>query len=271
LKKKLLRSAIQANVCIATVVIFITHVVDNIQAKQAPEGFKLILEDRGVEVYKKDSGNQKLEYITVVNISSGGLSNLIGQVDGTANAQVKKKSLTQFWQDAAKKNTPSRKVRVLVNGTFFSTNDNPTGIAFGLKVSSNMITYGYAIKKEYPGEIVTFSFNPMSGGANILPYDRSTFGAINSDVVGALAPNANKSATSFLPRTFVGVNGKDSVIIYSSNYARQIDAVNVLKRFGASEQAMLDGGGSTGLIVDGKALIPTNRPIPHTLAVYAGF
>ncbi|MBW4667739.1 MAG: phosphodiester glycosidase family protein [Cyanomargarita calcarea GSE-NOS-MK-12-04C] len=267
--KKLLISAIQRNVCIATVVILITQ-IDNIQAKQAPEGFKLILEDTGVQVYKKDSGNQKLEYVTVVNTSSGKLSNLIGKVDGTPNVQVKKKLLTQFWQDAAKKNTPSRKVRVLVNGTFFSTNDNPTGIAFGLKVSSNIITYGYAIGKEYPGEIVTFTFNPIEGGANILPYDRSTFGAINSDVVGALAPNANKSATSFLPRTFVGVNGKYSVIIYSSNYARQIDAVNVLKRFGASGEAMLDGGGSTGLIVDGKALIPTNRPIPHALAVYEG-
>ena len=266
--KKLLRSAIQANICIATVVIFIAH-VDNIQAKQAPEGFKLVLEDTGVQVYKKDSGNQKLEYVTVVNIRSGGLNNLIGKADGTPNVQVKKKLLTQFWQDA-QKNTPSRKLRVLVNGTFFSTNDNPTGIAFGLKVSSNIITYGYAIGKEYPGEIVTFSFNPMPGGANILPYDRSTFGAINSNVVGALAANANKSATSFLPRTFVGVSGKDSVIIYSSNYARQIDAVNVLKRFGASQEAMLDGGGSTGLIVDGKALIPTNRPIPHALAVYGG-
>ncbi|BAU07415.1 MULTISPECIES: hypothetical protein [Fischerella] len=60
------------------------------------------------------------------------------------------------------------------------------------------------------------------------------------------------------------------MLLYSSNYARQIDGSRVLKDFGASVEAMLDGGGSTGIIVDGQALISTNRPIPHAIAVYAG-
>ncbi len=60
------------------------------------------------------------------------------------------------------------------------------------------------------------------------------------------------------------------MLLYSSNYARQIHASKVLKDFGASAEAMLDSGGSTGIIVDGKPLISTNRPIPHVIAVYAG-
>jgi len=58
--------------------------------------------------------------------------------------------------------------------------------------------------------------------------------------------------------------------LFSSQYARQSDANNVLRAFGATNTAMLDGGGSTGLIVDGSTKILTARTIPHAIAIYAG-
>jgi hypothetical protein len=121
----------------------------------------------------------------------------------------------------------------------------------------------------------TFAFNSVSASANIQTYWQQTFARF-PEVVGALDVNADKYATRYLPRTFVGVrdvNGdriQETVLLYSSNYARQIDASRVLKDFGASAQAMLDGGSSTGIIVDGQPLISTNRSIPHAIAVYAG-
>lgn len=245
------------------------------QALSIPSGFLPIVKDTGVQVYKKDYTNGKLEYVTVVNTTQGTIENLIGAVDNTSQEKVSKKTLSNFWQVAVKQNTSSRKARVVVNGAFFSTREQPTGIAFGLKVRGILITYGYAIGKEYPGQIRTFAFNPVLASANIQTYLQQTFARF-PEVVGALDVNADKYATRYLPRTFVGVrdvNGdrtQETVLLYSSNYARQIDASTVLKDFGASAEAMLDGGGSTGIIVDGKPLISTNRPIPHAIAVYAG-
>ncbi|BAZ15474.1 hypothetical protein NIES4071_73460 [Calothrix sp. NIES-4071] len=95
------------------------------------------------------------------------------------------------------------------------------------------------------------------------------FNSSNSDVVGALDATADKSASRYLPRTFVGVK-KNTAIFYSSNYARQIDAATTLRKFGASETAMLDGGGSTNIVIDGKPIISTNRLIPHAIAIYSG-
>lgn len=37
---------------------------------------------------------------------------------------------------------------------------------------------------------------------------------------------------------------------------------------GARETLMLDGGGSTQLMVGGESLIASSRPIPHALGIY---
>ncbi len=232
-------------------------------------GFQSIIKDSGIEVYKKDSVQGKLEYVTVVNRQKARINNLVGTVN-TANGTISKKVLTEFWQDATNQNTPTKKARVVINGTFFSTNDDPTGIAFGLKVGGKVITYGYAIGKEYPGLIRIFEFGRVGGGGSISPYRKNIFeNKLGTDIVGGLDVTANKSANRYLPRTFVGVNRDKKILFYSSNHARQIDATNTLKAFGAKEMIMLDGGGSTGMIIDGKPVIATNRAIPHAIALYS--
>lgn len=259
---------------LVTTVISITLQLYTVRALPIDNNFKLMLSQTGVQVYKKDDAKGNTDYVTVVNLKKGTIRNLIG-AEGTPNGTVKKKLAREFWQDAVKQNTSSLKAMVVVNASFFSTNDDPTGIAFGLKLGGSTISYGYAIAKEYPGQIRTFSFNPDQGIANIQSYAKETFDSM-PEVVGALDAVANKSAFSYLPRTFVGVrdddgNGtKETVIFYSSSYARQIDASNVLTGFGASATAMLDGGGSTFLIVSGNSLISTERKVPHAIAVYAG-
>jgi hypothetical protein len=260
---------------LATTVIVITLQFYTAQALPIPKAFKLMISETGLQVYKKDYGNGNSDYVTVVNLEKGTIRNLTGTAEGTPNGMVKRKLPFEFWQDAVKENTSTRKAMVVVNASFFSTNDDPTGIAFGLKLGGSTISYGYAIAKEYPGQIRTFSFNPDQGIANIQSYAKQTFNS-TPEVVGALDVVANKSPLSYLPRTFVGVrdndgNGtKETVIFYSSSYARQIDASNVLTGFGASATAMFDGGGSTFLIVNGNSLISTKRKVPHAIAVYTG-
>lgn len=249
--------------------------IDTVKARPIIPGFKPILQASGVQVYKKNYTNAKREIVTIVNTKKAQLENLIGALDNSDRRNIKKTLLSQFWQDAVNKNTTSNQAKVVINGTFFSTNNDPTGIAFGLKVNDNLITYGYGVGNEYLGQIRTFSWQNQTNIAKIQTYMVKTFSDVKN-VVGGLDITANKSAHKYLPRTFVGVGDRDgdgvteTVMFYSSNYARQIDASATLRGFGAKAVMMLDGGGSTGIIVDGKPLIPTNRPIPHALAVYTG-
>jgi len=279
-------SRIQAKYSLLIVVtsLIILAPVNKITAVSILSGFRPIIETSGVKVYQKSDGNQKLEFVTIVNLKKARLANLMGELlhshspnaaPSERRSQIKKKLLTQFWQDAVNQNTVSSRAKVVLNGAFFSTKNDPTGIAFGLKVNGNLITYGYGVGNEYFGQIRTFSWHNQSNIAKIQTYMVQTF-KIVQDVVGGLDITANKSANKYLPRTFAGVGDRDgdgvteTVMFYSSNYARQIDASATLRGFGAKATVMLDGGGSTGIIVDGKPLISTNRPIPHALAVYAG-
>lgn len=249
--------------------------INGVKATPIFPGFRPIYQASGVKVYEKSYTSEKLEFITIVNTKVARLENFIGELTARDNSQIKKNFLTQLWQNAVEKNTPSNQVKVIINGAFFSTKNDPTGIAFGLKVNGKLITYGYGVGNEYFGQIRTFSWNNQSNIAKIQTYMVQTFKTVEN-VLGGLDITANKSANKYLPRTFVGVGDRDgdgvteTVIFYSSNYARQIDASATLRGFGAKAGMMLDGGGSTGIIVDGKPLIPTNRPIPHALAVYAG-
>ncbi|MEO1558882.1 MAG: hypothetical protein AAFS12_04360, partial [Cyanobacteria bacterium J06632_19] len=198
-----------------------------VKAIPATCGFQSILKASGVKVYYKNRQSSKKEFITVIQTTKAQIENFTGTVFRLPASKVSKKTLSQFWQDAISKNTSTRKAKVVINGTFFSTKQNPTGIAFGLKARGNIVTYGYGIANEYPGEIRTFSFNPQTGNASIQPYSTEWFRRF-PEVVGALDANANKAATKYLPRTFVGVrddngdNLNETVIFYSSNYARQV-------------------------------------------------
>lgn len=241
-----------------------------------PSGFFQIASGTGIRVFRKNYTGGQPDFVAVVDLRSASVRNLSGTVSGAPNGVVSRKSLSTFWTDARAFNTTARTARVVINAAFFSTNDNPTGIAFGLKQNGGVVSYGYGLG-EFPTFNRTFSFNVGASTAAIGVYNRATFdGTTFPDVVGGLDPAANKSATSYVPRTFVGVrdtdrNGViDTVLTYSSAFARQVDATNVLNAFGSSANIMMDGGGSTGLIIDGTSYITPGRTVPHALAFYAG-
>lgn len=255
--------------------VLLQSTIPQAQAVPVPCGFTAMVSETGVKVYKKDNERGQTNYVTVVNLNRGSISNLTGSFINTPNGEVDRKAMTDFWNDAVKQNTSTRKAKVIVNGTFFSQKYTPTPIAFGLKAAGTTISYGYGLD-EFPNLITTFAFNSLAGTASIQPYNKLTFDNSTPDVVGALDPTANKSASKYLPRTFVGVRDDDgngsleTVILFSSASARQIDATNILKDFGAISTAMLDGGGSTGLIINGGTYINAGRTVPQAIAVYAG-
>ncbi|MDX6500498.1 MAG: hypothetical protein QOG23_3758 [Blastocatellia bacterium] len=248
-----------------------------------PSGFQQIFSDTGIHVYQKNYTGGSPDYVTIVDLRSATICNLIGSSTSGSigNMKVSRKLLgpsstaTNFWTDAMGQNTSTRKARVVVNGTFFSTNDYPTGLAFGLKANSLIVSYGYGLN-EFPGLVRVLPFDSGRAASSIQNYAQSIFNTGSPDVIGCLDTTANKAPTVYQQRTFVGVRDDDrngiyeTVMFFSSSSATQSGARSVLTGFGAASQCMLDGGGSTGLVVDGKAKISTTRLLPHTIAMYAG-
>ena len=238
-------------------------------------GFQLLTQGRGVKVYRKTYSTGSPDYVTVVDLRYATLQSFTGWP--AAYSTVERRSLATHWGNAVAQNTSTRKAMVALNGTFFDTNATPyTGIAFGLKANWWNMSTGYAVGKEYPGLIRTFAYNSSFGSSSIQPYDSNMFNAGIPDIVGGLDPSADKSKGSFIGRTFVGVRDDDgnghseTVVFFSSAMASQAWAVNVLSGFGTGSKMMLDGGGSTGLIVNGTQYIKPTRTLPQVFIVSAG-
>ncbi|MBD3883650.1 hypothetical protein IFO70_17940 [Phormidium tenue FACHB-886] len=264
--------------------------------------FQIFLNRPGVTLYRRNYPAGSPDYVTIVDLKAATVCNLTGFVNGE---HIDRQTLNSFWQEAASQNAGSYQLQVVINGAFFGieSGGNTAGIAFGLKSGGHLITYGYGLN-EYPGLNKTFAFDAAAAIAQIQPYQSTTFDASTPDVIGALAAVADKSPSRRLGRTFVGVMNShsdsvltvapyslsdspsdtlsdtvpdtvsntipDTVLFFSSAASTQAHAEAVLKRFGATAVAMLDGGGSTGLIADGTAYISTDRAVPHAIAIYTG-
>jgi hypothetical protein len=236
-----------------------------------PAKYQPILTSPGVRVFKN---SERESYITIVDLNRAEAIDLIGKYTDAPNGKIAPRSMTQFWQDSVSQNTSKRQAKVVINGAFFAKYNQPTPIAFGLKTAGTVISYGYGLD-EFPGLNKTVAWSNTTKEARIDDYDRATFDNPRfPEVVGALAETAGKRANRELGRTFIGVqdgdgNGKnETIIVFSSKAAKQIDAVTALKSFGASRVAMLDGGGSTGLVIDGKRAIDSGTSVPHAIGFY---
>jgi hypothetical protein len=150
----------------------------------------------------------------------------------------------------------------------------PTRLPFPLKSDGNYLTDGYA-EKEFPGKKLMLEV--WKDRVNISDMNRFSFAFSTAPtIIAGLAEDANKHADRYVARTFVGVEDRnndrryETLLIYSTSSARQVDAAAVLRSFGADKVMMLDGGGSTQLICQGKGYINSDRLIPQALGVIAG-
>ncbi len=113
--------------------------------------------------------------------------------------------------------------------------------------------------------------------AAISPLSEAALAASSApDLIVGLAENANRRASRPTGRTFAGLADEDgdgryeTLLIFNSETATQPRAAAALRAFGAEDLLMLDGGGSTQLICQGRLYIASGRPIPQTLAVVGG-
>jgi Phosphodiester glycosidase len=217
----------------------------------------------GTMVWQSQDGQS---YVTEIDLNTAELRSLTGELPG--NGQVGQRSIKQFWQQATEQPGTAQ---VVINGTFFQTYDQPTGIAFGLKKDDRVVTYGYGLA-EFPTLTTTVAWS--KNGIAIAPYQRRTFDGKMPNVVGTLDVTAGKNADRNLPRTFIGAKNRRSdgtyqtALFLSSSGARQRDAAKMLKDFGAEQMAMLDGGASTGLVVKGEVVLQPKTKIPQAIGVF---
>ena len=246
----------------------------------APPGFQLLDAALGVQLYSKQYSGGNPDYVQVIDLSQGAsLKLLYGSITqprpglgvyGGADPRMLSPSLQEYWSLTK---AESKNVFCVTNGSFFYMPEYPTRLPFPLKVDGQMITEGWGLHT-YIGEHMMLEL--WEGRADIREQNRDTlYSSTAPDIVGALSENANKRAKFAVGRTFVGVDDRDqdgeyeTVLMYNTSSATQVQAATVLRSFGADKVMMLDGGGSTQLLCRSGYYIKSERLIPQAIAVIA--
>lgn len=249
-----------------------------------PSGFSSIsaASGTGVTLYTKSVSGGSPDYVTVVDLRTALVKSFAGATSGSApDYSVARASYSSWWTTAESYETSSETLRVLINGTFFSTSEDPAPLAFGLKISDSVLSTGYSKNTEYPGLEQVLRFNNSEDECSITDWSSTVYSGSYPNMVGALDPEADKSSSSWLPRTFAGIKDDDGdgkyeyLLFFNSYYATQDWAESILTSFGATDVVMLDGGGSSFISYRASSTTSTTpyaptRTLPHVLAIYSG-
>ncbi len=254
----------------------------NLSLSQPPE-FTELRTVPGVKLYSNDFG----DFMQVINLSLGAsLKFLQGEVVGEGtppayngkNPQFKRQTLEEFWFNLSE--IDREKAFSVCNGQFFK-GGNPTELAFPVQADGELISSGYAGAGEFSSEKVVFGM--LENSAEIVPFlesynfEQDSLPYINA-IVGIREDGGVKTREWYskapfkkLPRTFLGVadvdrNGiNETILILTAHRQTQGGADQLLKKWGAHSVMMLDGGGSTQLIVEGQELLYSTDSNPRTL------
>lgn len=245
-----------------------------------PPGFELIRSENGVELYRKDYKGGNPDFVQVVNLRQGAKVVLLhGTISspgtgkgafGGDDPRFVSQPLKSYWQEL---NAEYDSAFCVSNGQFFYMKESPTRLPFSLKVNGKIISDGYDIKNFADQKLMLEIWDEY---ARIRPLTKGTLYTSSApDIVAGLDEEARKRIDFYVGRTFVGVDDRNHdgraeiVLIFNTLTARQEDAAQVLRDFGADQVMMLDGGGSTQLLCRGQAYIASERFIPQALGVVA--
>jgi hypothetical protein len=277
-------TVVRGIIIILCIVLLLGSHQSSIQAQHIgiPTNFSLEKIQEGVGLYKdKSTGTQFVQFIKLdkgatLELLHGPIANPglnMGPYGGN-DPSIWRQTLQETWNEFSSSNNNAF---CITNGQFFSTNDNPTKLAFSLKKDGVIVSDGYAVagvNEEYPGQKLMLEI--WSDKADIRPLSQSNLLSSSApNIIAGLTEDADKGPSSNVGRTFVGVadiNGDgfyEVILIFNSGNSTQNMAASVLRSFGAEKVIMLDGGGSTQLICEGQSHISSSRSIPQTLAVKA--
>jgi hypothetical protein len=247
----------------------------------APSGFYLVSSAVGVELYRKDYPGGNPDFVQVVALDQGAQVRLLyGEISeqrtgqgayGGDDPRIESQRLKKYWNSIA---AQSPNAFCVSNGQFFFMQESPTRLPFPLKVGGVIVSDGYG-KKDFPGQQLMLELWKNKADIKVLTKDDLYTSSAPNIVVG-LAEDARKSPTKYVARTFMGVDDRngdgrfETVLVFNTKSARQKDAAQVLRDFGAEKVMMLDGGGSTQLFCQDSSYVNSDRLIPQAVAVIAG-
>ena len=246
-----------------------------------PPGFRKIDSAFGIDLYQKDYPGGSPDYVQVIDLSQGAsLKPLHGSITtprdgkgsyGGNDARFRSLSLGAYWQELK---TQDSAAFCVVNGQFFYMLEYPTRLPFPLKIDGQILTDGYGIQ-DFPDQKLILELWP--GNADIEALSKEAlYTSTAPDIIAGLTEEAPKAKKRYTGRTFIGLTGQNgqgtfsTLMIFNTKTARQVDAAQVLKDFGAQKVMMLDGGGSTQLLCQGKSYIYSDRLVPQAIGIIAG-
>ena len=266
----------------ATIVLALIFPFENVNAtlpsQTTPSDYSIVTEGIGVALYQKN--NSSLNFVQVADLSQGASVKLLhGRISnpgagngvyGGNNPTFVRQTISDIWNGISS----STDAFCVTNGQFFSTNDNPTPLAFPIKKDGVIISDGYGID-EFPNQKLILEL--WDDRADIVPLTKeSLYQSSAPNIIAGLTDDADKGINKLDYRTFVGIidRNKDgeyeTVLIFTSSSAKQADASQTLRNFGADKIMMLDGGGSTQFACKDVTYIPSrdSRTVPQTIAIF---
>jgi hypothetical protein len=251
------------------------------ETNRVPADFELLMSSLGAALYEKQYPGGYPDFVQVIDLHQGaqlallygGLQDLRNGkgVFGGNDARFTSLTLGQYWNQLSEK---YENPFCVTNGQFFYMPEYPTRLPFPLKVEGQILTDGYD-NKNFEGQKLILEI--WGDRVNIQELTQNTlYSSTAPNIVGGLTEDARKSPDKYVARTFVGIkdqnkDGKyETVLIFNTQTARQEDAAQVLRSFGAARVMMLDGGSSTQLICQKFSYISTDRLVPQAIGVVAG-
>jgi hypothetical protein len=244
----------------------------------APEDFNVELDAPGVDLYQKDYPYGNPDYVQVADLGKGASVRILhteivnlgtgNGVYGGDNPGFKLQPIQETWEEFAANDTGAF---CITNGGYFAAHDNPTHLAFPIKVGGEIVSDGYS-NKAFTNDKAMLEL--WEDHADIRPFTPEAFhDSTAPDIFTGLSSTVEQVPEDFIGRTVIGVGDDDGdgiyekVYIFNSKTARQGDALEVLESFGAEKLMLLEGGEFSQLVCEGKPLIMTNNELPQTIAV----
>lgn len=245
-----------------------------------PDEFYLKMAEPGVQLFMKEYKKGNPDFVQVIQLDQGAVveplvgdivDNRIGKgVYGGNDPRFTSKPLSAYWDDFA---ATHENAFCVVNGGFFYIKEYPTRFPFPLKKDGSILSDGYGIK-DFVGQKLILELWNEYAEINELSQE-ALYSSDAPNIISGLTEDANKAADKFVGRTFVGIDDQDgdgryeTLLIFSTKSARQKDAADTLRSFGADKVMMLDGGESAQLLCKGKTLIKSDRLLPQAIGIAA--
>ncbi len=257
-----------------------------------PSGFYVVQSAPGVVLYRKDYTGGQPDYVQEINLAAGARLSFIQGSSNTGSCttpsalftkrplHTSRSGLPSYWDSY--RNTPY--LFSLQNAQFFVDNgQNPTQLAYPIKEGS-VFNVGYANNDSNRKRILKIygSYAVISDYINPSNYCEPFFAVTNDAsqaIVGHHPLPTDPANDPYKGQTYLGVkdgngDGKPEVVyIFTSRYARQVDARQALLDFGTTWNMRLDSGGSTQMTCRGINYVvstdATPRLIPSVLGVFS--